>query len=701
MASMVRRNDVLCHSLDLLTESDAPVVAGDVYRAVDERLHFNSQEREILPSGQERAYAFLMFGSAWLKTIGWIDKTPTGWVITERGRQEFAITARTDVFTRASRGYRDIKRSEVPASDDPRHRLLSEALDLIEPGLWTSYSDLAGLTNMANQQVGAWAMASDHAAAFRVLGVDGRVASAFKWKDPERTDTPQEVLTAEGIDFDESDRASQAQRVTVEALRELLTTDEEAPQRAWFVRGNAVDGQNLVRTWLAKGTCSLRANRLRTLTPPVDRPTLAAYVEEDYADRSYNARSEKLHEFDLFLNRVNVGDLVVTNDGGLYVGTVTGDAESLVSADGRSNLRRTVTWHNAGSPVDLETTSKSFVALARNQRDIFDVSSELAMLARVVEPGAPEPVDGEVHRLGEPTPELAGDLLIDLAWLERMVRLLRDRRQLILYGPPGTGKTFLAKTLAQSLTDDKAVKLVQFHPSYSYEDFFEGFRPTTSTDGAMSFALRPGPFRRLVDLARDDKSTAYILIIDEINRANLAKVFGELYFLLEYRDDNIDLLYGSGDDTGGGFTLPENVYIIGTMNTADRSIALVDAAMRRRFAFLAMHPDEEPTKGLLRRWLAREELDSEVADLHDLLNERIDDADFKIGPSYFMRSSVYEPDGLELTWSTAILPLLEEHHFGEGLEVTRRYGLDALRRVLSSRRETVGPVAVIEDTDES
>ena len=110
----------------------------------------------------------------------------------------------------------------------------------------------------------------------------------------------------------------------------------------------------------------------------------------------------------------------------------------------------------------------------------------------------------------------------------------------------------------------------------------------------MGFKLTPGPFRRLVDAARENPSTPYVLIIDEINRANLAKVFGELYFLLEYRDSSIDLLYSSGDDLG--FTMPQNVFIIGTMNTADRSIALVDTAMRRRFAFKALHPSTEPTK---------------------------------------------------------------------------------------------------------
>lgn len=132
---------------------------------------------------------------------------------------------------------------------------------------------------------------------------------------------------------------------------------------------------------------------------------------------------------------------------------------------------------------------------------------------------------------------------------------------------------------------------MQFHPSYSYEDFFEGYRPVPSEDGKVGFELRPGPFRRIVEAARQDLSMPHILIIDEINRGNLAKIFGELYFLLEYRDQSIGLLYSAGEEDD--FTLPGNVFLIGTMNTADRSIALVDTAMRRRFAFMPLHPAEE------------------------------------------------------------------------------------------------------------
>ena len=138
--------------------------------------------------------------------------------------------------------------------------------------------------------------------------------------------------------------------------------------------------------------------------------------------------------------------------------------------------------------------------------------------------------------------------------------------------------------------------LVQFHPSYAYEDFVQGFRPKESGEG---FELRDGPLLRIADRARNDDRCNYYLIIDEINRGNLGKILGELYFLLEYRDEEINLQYSDRS-----FSLPENLYIIGTMNTADRSIALVDLALRRRFYFKEFHPGKWLVKDVSRQWLA-------------------------------------------------------------------------------------------------
>jgi 5-methylcytosine-specific restriction protein B len=150
-------------------------------------------------------------------------------------------------------------------------------------------------------------------------------------------------------------------------------------------------------------------------------------------------------------------------------------------------------------------------------------------------------------------------------------------------------------------------------------------------------------------------------------------------------------MYASGDQ-GRDFTLPRNVYLIGTMNTADRSIALVDAAMRRRFAFLSLHPDDAHMRDVLRDWLVRVGQPTEPADLLAELNRRIPDREFKIGPSYLMRPDAAAAGGLERIWRTQILPLLEEFHYGDaGVDVAKRYGLPSLRASVL-RRGAASPV---------
>jgi len=272
--------------------------------------------------------------------------------------------------------------------------------------------------------------------------------------------------------------------------------------------------------------------------------------------------------------------------------------------------------------------------------------------------------------------QLAAALHMPEVWLQDTLDLIERRKQVILYGPPGTGKTFLAQALSKHVTDgtDGETTIVQFHPTYSYEDFFEGFRPVANDDsGNLAFSLRKGPLRRLADSAAANPEANYFLVIDEINRGNIAKVFGELYFLLEYRDSEISLLYSDEP-----FTLPSNIFVIGTMNTADRSIAMLDAAMRRRFAFVELHPEREPVQAVLSRWVVTKGLQDDRADLLTRLNTAIADHDAKVGPSFLMRD--LDANGLADVWRYEILPLLAEHHYGDGVDLEARYGLAALRR---------------------
>ena len=285
----------------------------------------------------------------------------------------------------------------------------------------------------------------------------------------------------------------------------------------------------------------------------------------------------------------------------------------------------------------------------------------------------PDPHPADIGRLAE-------KLSLPVAFLEEIKALLDDKRQVIFQGPPGTGKTYVAQALARALAgSDGRVTLVQFHPSYAYEDFVQGYRPAFR-DGQPTFEIRGGPLLRAAESARGEPDATHVLVIDEINRGNLAKVFGELYFLLEYRGQSIRLQYS--DEL---FSLPENLHFIGTMNTADRSIALVDLALRRRFHFVEFHPDAWPVKDLLRRWLdkrgAREM--SWVADVVDLANEQMrDDRHAAIGPSHFMKRDLTEA-AVERTWKHSVLPYIEERLFGSD-ERLAAFDLDTLRAKAAS-----------------
>jgi MoxR-like ATPase len=275
-----------------------------------------------------------------------------------------------------------------------------------------------------------------------------------------------------------------------------------------------------------------------------------------------------------------------------------------------------------------------------------------------------------------PTPmkdldQLAADLYLEpTTALQEIVDLLKDRKQAIFYGPPGTGKTRVALDLAEAFagTEDR-VELVQFHPSYAYEDFVEGWRPTE--DG--NFKLKPGPLRRLAKRAEEEESHNFVLVIDEINRANLSKVLGELFFLFEYRDHQVTLQYSEER-----FSLPKNLYILGTMNTADRSIALVDAALRRRFHFHQFFPDRPPVEGTLNRYLNKHNPSLRwLTDVVDRANEKLADPNIAIGHSHFFRPDLSE-ELIGKIWKHSILPYVEDQFFDDPDRVAQ-FTIDALR----------------------
>ncbi|HSM57247.1 MAG TPA: AAA family ATPase, partial [Candidatus Sulfomarinibacteraceae bacterium] len=254
-----------------------------------------------------------------------------------------------------------------------------------------------------------------------------------------------------------------------------------------------------------------------------------------------------------------------------------------------------------------------------------------------------------------PLDEVAADTGFPQDDLARWVQAIERKGQAIFYGPPGTGKTLLAQALARHLTGggDGFVDLVQFHPAYQYEDFIQGLRPVRDDGGALTYEMVPGRFLQFCQAAqrREDRC---VMIIDEINRANLSRVFGELMYLLEYRDRAIPLA------GGGELRIPANVRLLGTMNTADRSIALVDHALRRRFAFIALQPNYD----LLRRYHAEHETHFPVENLIAILqrlNRQIGDPHYAVGVTYFLRPDL--AGHIADIWQMEIEPYLEEYFF--------------------------------------
>jgi 5-methylcytosine-specific restriction protein B len=274
--------------------------------------------------------------------------------------------------------------------------------------------------------------------------------------------------------------------------------------------------------------------------------------------------------------------------------------------------------------------------------------------------------------------ELAAHLGVDPSWMQDVRWNLRTKRAIVFYGPPGTGKTFIARTLASRIQPDEERRaFVQLHPSYGYEEFFEGYRPAPSKNG-LSLIKQSGPLRRLVEIAEEDPSQPVVLVLDEMNRGNLPKVFGELYFLLEYRDASVSLMYSPEEE----FRLPPNLYIVGAMNTADRSIVLLDQALRRRFFFMGLFPGQPPVRDMLTRYLERRAPQMAwTARLLDLVNEKLGDRNIAIGPSYFMWPNLND-SVLELVWKYSILPTLEDLLSGEP-ERLAEFSLERLKGELN------------------
>ena len=393
----------------------------------------------------------------------------------------------------------------------------------------------------------------------------------------------------------------------------------------------------------------------------------SALIENGAGQNPYN---QSLAAWE-FVSEMKIGDVVLAKRGRSAIlgwGTVTGEYAHEPERAEYQNLR-TVEWHPCRAQITLRTpiTTKTltrFTPYKKWLRNVFKSINEDGKL-----PPGPRPYD---------IAAALTDLFLEEAQFRRILDSIALRKNLILQGPPGVGKTFIARRIAWCLmghNDSRSIEMVQFHQSYAYEDFVQGWRPT-ETGG---FTLRNGVFFEFCKRAEKQPKTPFVFIIDEINRGNLSRKFGELLMLIEADkrgpEHAITLTYSA---SGERFSVPDNVHLLGLMNTADRSLAIVDYALRRRFAFETLKPAYGTRK--FREYLLEADVDPGLVDRIDrnlsVLNERIRvDKDlgrgFEVGHSYFVPEESADEQWYLGIVESQIAPLLREYWFDRPEQVDR------------------------------
>lgn len=389
------------------------------------------------------------------------------------------------------------------------------------------------------------------------------------------------------------------------------------------------------------------------------------YMKKVY-DPSYSYKNNA-HCLWQFANEIKVGDVIFVKKGMHKIigkGIVTSDYIYDTSRSTYKHIRK-VDWQNKG---EWEHPGQAVMKTLTNISAYPDyVQKLLALFAEDTSEEVSE--QKEIKYPLYSKDDFLNEVYMDEDTYNTLTELLEAKYNVILQGAPGVGKTFAAKRLAYSIMgqkDTSRVAMVQFHQSYSYEDFIQGYRP--SKDG---FELENGTFYKFCKEAEEDNERPYFFIIDEINRGNLSKILGELMMLIEKdkRGEKIKLLYSNE-----WFTVPQNVRIIGMMNTADRSLALMDYALRRRFAFFDFAPafSSEGFKNYLAEKNSQklESLITAVESLNNTISsdESLGDG-FRIGHSYFCTDEEITDEWLKSVVEYEVIPLIKEYWFDEPTKV--------------------------------
>jgi 5-methylcytosine-specific restriction protein B len=448
-------------------------------------------------------------------------------------------------------------------------------------------------------------------------------------------------------------------RSTNELERFLYGSFSPESSAVWVKISSGRDGVYWEQ-FLAQGIIAVGWERIGDLREFGSKAEFKAAYVEAYSDAAAHVNSRKANSL-WRLTELKVGDRIVANRGKSHILAVGTVVEPLYEYRPEREFYRHVV------NVDWDT---SYAKVIEPQNGWLNTIDNVSNKQRAL-----------IEKQGSPPPEL--EVEPRYGWF---AEALEAKRQIVLYGPPGTGKTFHARRFASwwlrrtnGQTDPEAVfaggdalagaerrlqkagqlTFTTFHPSYGYEDFVEGFRPVPDAGGELALALEDGVFKRMCRAAHADPGRPYLLVVDEINRANVAKVFGELITLLEADKRGLEVTLPQSKER---FHVPENVFLLGTMNTADRSITLMDVALRRRFAFIELMPEPEQ----LEQAVGPLKLEDFLAGLNREV-ARVAGREKQIGHAYLMPGGQPVADAVDFArvFRLEMLPLLQEYCYEE------------------------------------